>query len=127
MQTTELQPTSMCMQHRTAPLLCILCIAPYLGAATPASADCATPPSLASPLPLLLLVVVLQGYLVGVAVKGVGYRMEPVEEAVVAAALSSKAGPGAVRRMYWEQEAEKNNPPYPYPNPVKAVRLKVCF
>jgi hypothetical protein len=62
---------------------------------------------------------------VGVAVKGVGYRMEPVEEAVVAAALSSKAGPGAVRRMYWEQEAEKNNPPYPYPNPVKAVRLKV--
>jgi hypothetical protein len=51
--------------------------------------------------------------------------MEPVEDAVVAAAMSRKGGVATTPTMFWEQEAEKNNPVYPYNKPTRAVRLKV--
>lgn len=71
----------------------------------------------------------LQGYLVGVTVQGVGYRMEPVPETTIAAALAARRGAAdnssSKRRIIWEQEAEKTNIAYPHKQPAKAVRLKV--
>jgi hypothetical protein len=81
---------------------------------------------------LLTLIVVLQGYLVGLTVQGVGYRLEPVSEDVVKAAIRARKGDAAAedssvkRAMFWEQEAEKSNIAYPHKQPAKAVRLKVC-
>jgi hypothetical protein len=78
-----------------------------------------------------------QGYLVGITVQGVGYRMEPVAAATVAAALAARRGTPAdstaagsssskaSRRIIWEQEAEKTNIAYPHKEPAQAVRLKV--
>ena len=59
---------------------------------------------------------VMQGYLVGLTVKGVGYRLEPVE------------GPVTSQKTYWEKaNYEKSTVTYPYSKPVSAVRLKVGF
>jgi hypothetical protein len=71
---------------------------------------------------------------VGVTVQGVGYRMEPVPAATIAAALAARRGTApedgsssskTSRRIIWEQEAEKTNIAYPHKEPSKAVRLKV--
>jgi hypothetical protein len=85
------------------------------------------------------LLLLLQGYLVGLTVQGVGYRLEPVADDVITAALAAKRGDesGAAAdgssgrdsssrpRLLWEQEAEKSNIAYPHKQPAKAVRLKV--
>jgi len=69
---------------------------------------------------------------VGVTVQGVGYRLEPVADEVVKAAVRARRGEAAAedssikRRMFWELEAEKSNIAYPHKQPGKAVRLKVC-
>eukprot|EP00879_Flechtneria_rotunda_P013535 GHRR01014133.1.p1 GENE.GHRR01014133.1~~GHRR01014133.1.p1 ORF type:complete len:426 (+),score=168.68 GHRR01014133.1:344-1621(+) len=75
---------------------------------------------------------VMQGYLVGLTVQGVGYRMEPVANATLAAALGSSTGeasssPSSSKRIIWEQEAEKSNIAYPHKQPARAVRLKVGY
>ncbi|KAF8066366.1 rplF [Scenedesmus sp. PABB004] len=78
---------------------------------------------------------VTQGYLVGLTVQGVGYRMEPVPDATVAAALAARRGDadaagGAAapkRRIIWEAEAEKSTITYPHKAPARAVRLKVGY
>uniref|UniRef100_A0A383WGD5 Ribosomal protein L6 alpha-beta domain-containing protein n=1 Tax=Tetradesmus obliquus TaxID=3088 RepID=A0A383WGD5_TETOB len=74
---------------------------------------------------------VMQGYLVGITVQGVGYRMEPVSAATTAAALAARGGSSssskASRRIIWEQEAEKTNIAYPHKQPAQAVRLKVGY
>lgn len=66
--------------------------------------------------------------------QGVGYRMEPVPEKTIAAALAARRGlspeeaataGSSKRRIIWEQEAEKTNIAYPHKEPAKAVRLKV--
>lgn len=52
----------------------------------------------------------------GVTVKGVGYRIDPLE------------GPPASPRWYFERGAEpKLSTPFPYQKPVTALRLKVGF
>ncbi|MEW5307413.1 MAG: hypothetical protein WDW36_009813 [Sanguina aurantia] len=60
---------------------------------------------------------VMQGYLVGLTVKGVGYRLEPYE--------------GPLKRTtswYFEKrEVEKTNITYPFPRPTTAVRCKVGY
>jgi hypothetical protein len=64
-----------------------------------------------------------QGYLVGVTVKGVGYRLEPADASDVI-----KAPPGAPpsgRRLFWEAGGEKVNVAYPHKQPSRVVRLKV--
>jgi hypothetical protein len=79
------------------------------------------------------VVLAAQGYLVGITVQGVGYRMEPVPAATIAAVLAARRGAApeggssskASRRIIWEQEAEKTNIAYPHKEPSKAVRLKV--
>lgn len=92
-----------CHNHATCRICCLLC------------AVCVSP----------------QGYLVGLTVQGVGYRLEPVPEEVVAAAVRARRGDAAAadssarRPMFWEQEAEKSNIAYPHKQPTKAVRLKV--
>ncbi|GAX77782.1 hypothetical protein CEUSTIGMA_g5225.t1 [Chlamydomonas eustigma] len=56
------------------------------------------------------------GYLVGITVKGVGYRIEPMEEAP------------AKRTWYFiDDEADRSAIVYPHPKPVPAVRLKVGY
>lgn len=74
---------------------------------------------------------VMQGYLVGVTVQGVGYRLEPVADTVIAAAQAARTGGSAAgsskRRILWEQEAEKTNIAYPHKEPSKAVRMKVGY
>jgi hypothetical protein len=68
---------------------------------------------------------------VGLTVQGVGYRLEPVSEDVVQAAVRARKGNAAAadssvkHSMFWEQEAEKTNIAYPHKQPAKAVRLKV--
>jgi hypothetical protein len=64
-----------------------------------------------------------QGYLVGVTVKGVGYRLEPADASDVI-----KAPPGAPpsgRVLFWEAGGEKVNVAYPHKQPSHVVRLKV--
>eukprot|EP00775_Hariotina_reticulata_P011504 gene11504-11647_t len=76
---------------------------------------------------------VTQGFLVGLTVQGVGYRMEPVPDATVAAALAARRGDAVAadgsskRLLIWEMEAEKTNIAYPHKQPSKAIRLKVGF
>ncbi|KAI8469130.1 MAG: hypothetical protein J3K34DRAFT_522405 [Monoraphidium minutum] len=68
---------------------------------------------------------VMQGYLVGVAVKGVGYRLEPADGCGV---ISSPPGaPPSARRLFWEPGGEKVNVVYPHKQPSRVVRLKVGF
>lgn len=72
---------------------------------------------------------VMQGYLIGVTVQGVGYRLEPVPDETVAAALAARRGDAATsqrQRIIWEKDAEKSTIAYPHKAPSKAVRLKVC-
>lgn len=67
----------------------------------------------------------------GLTVQGVGYRLEPVPEDVVKAAIRARRGDAAAedasvkRPMFWELETEKSNIAYPHKQPTKAVRLKV--
>ncbi|KAJ9522510.1 hypothetical protein QJQ45_008357 [Haematococcus lacustris] len=57
---------------------------------------------------------VLQGYILGITVKGVGYRMEPVDT------------PVAKQRCHYELDSSANTPPtYPHPQPTAALRLRV--
>nr|8A22_Ae Chain Ae, uL6m [Polytomella magna]8APN_Ae Chain Ae, uL6m [Polytomella magna]8APO_Ae Chain Ae, uL6m [Polytomella magna] len=58
-----------------------------------------------------------QGYLVGLTVKGVGYRMEPVED-IPAKYLSWS------RPVYFDRTTP---PAYPFKKPAKAVLLKIGF
>ena len=61
---------------------------------------------------------VSQGYLVGLTVKGVGYRMEPVEEAVTKTRWFTENS---------REGTEKVAVNYPYTKPAQAIRLKVGF
>lgn len=78
---------------------------------------------------------VMSGYLVGLTVKGVGYRMEPADDALAQAPLRR---PGAVLRsrspggppkpwFYEAPAAEKQNVTFPYNKPSGAIRLKVGY
>lgn len=59
---------------------------------------------------------VMQGYLVGLTVQGVGYRLQPVEEPVTA------------DKWFFERvNQEKSNITYPYTKPASAIRIKVGF
>lgn len=68
---------------------------------------------------------VMQGYLVGVTVKGVGYRLEPADDS--AAIRRPPGAPPSARRLFWEPGGEKVNVSYPYKKPSRVVRLKVGF
>lgn len=68
---------------------------------------------------------VMQGYLVGVTVKGVGYRLEPADGC--AAIRRPPGAPPSQRRLFWEPSGEKVNVAYPHKQPSKVVRLKVGF
>ncbi|GLI63362.1 hypothetical protein VaNZ11_006295 [Volvox africanus] len=84
---------------------------------------------------------VMSGYLVGLTVKGVGYRMEPVEDPTgeVASRVPkltyaqvlrrSRAPGGAAPKPYYFESAgeEKQNVTFPYSKPVSAIRLKVGY
>lgn len=90
---------------------------------------------------------VMSGYLVGITVKGVGYRIEPVEDAAAAeAALRLRGNPHSARHSrlpstpmdtsappparswYFEAtSAEKQAVTYPHGKPAGAVRLKVGY
>lgn len=68
---------------------------------------------------------VMQGYLVGVTVKGVGYRLEPAD-----GSPAIRVPPGAEpssRRLFWEPGGEKYSVTYPHKQPSNVVRLKVGF
>ncbi|GBF98899.1 ribosomal protein L6 [Raphidocelis subcapitata] len=68
---------------------------------------------------------VMQGYLVGVTVKGVGYRLEPAD-----GSDAIKRPPGAPpsgRRLFWEPGGDKVNVAYPHKEPSRVVRLKVGY
>ncbi|KAF5831399.1 hypothetical protein DUNSADRAFT_13189 [Dunaliella salina] len=58
----------------------------------------------------------MQGYLVGLTVKGVGYRLEPIEESV-----------SRTRPFFEQGQYDKSNITYPHTKPVSAIRLKVGF
>lgn len=62
-----------------------------------------------------------QGWLVGLTVKGVGYRFEPITDKD----LSDTTSGQKPRTITWEAEAEKSTATYPFKAPTRAVRLKV--
>jgi ribosomal protein S30 len=66
---------------------------------------------------------VVQGYLVGVTVKGVGYRLEPADSSPAIAA--PPGAPVTARKLFWEAGGEKTNVSYPHKQPSRVVRLKV--
>ncbi|GLC47172.1 hypothetical protein PLESTB_001709000 [Pleodorina starrii] len=84
---------------------------------------------------------VMTGYLVGLTVKGVGYRMEPVEDPTgeVAARVPkltyaqlmrrARAPGGAAPKPYYFEAAgeEKQAVSFPYNKPASAIRLKVGY
>ncbi|EFJ40918.1 hypothetical protein VOLCADRAFT_99166 [Volvox carteri f. nagariensis] len=84
---------------------------------------------------------VMSGYLVGLTVKGVGYRMEPVEDdrgevasrvpqLSYAQLLRRSRAPGGPRpKPYYFEAAgeEKNVINFPYSKPASAIRLKVGY
>jgi len=59
---------------------------------------------------------VMQGFLLALTVKGVGYRLEPVEEVVT-----------RPRKFFEQNPSDKTNFQYPYNKPVSAVRLRVGY
>ncbi|KXZ46210.1 hypothetical protein GPECTOR_46g279 [Gonium pectorale] len=83
---------------------------------------------------------VMSGYLLGLTVKGVGYRMEPLDEGAeglrrnVGLTLAQRArrardpNGSSPRPYYFEAtNAEKQNVTYPHNKPASAVRLKVGY
>ncbi len=84
---------------------------------------------------------VQQGYTVGITVKGVGYRMEPVDTPAGSGSGSEQAAstggqqgstqsPSALRGRRFYYEPRGGDAPaltYPHPRPVQAVRLRVGY
>ncbi|GFR44703.1 hypothetical protein Agub_g5701 [Astrephomene gubernaculifera] len=86
---------------------------------------------------------VMAGYLLGLTVKGVGYRMEPVEEvsedmirsvrlSPTQLARRSRAPDGAAPKPYYFEAPgaagdKQQNVAFPYNKPASAIRLKVGY
>ncbi len=81
---------------------------------------------------------VMQGYMVGLTVKGVGYRIEPADDlpdggapAAAAAAEAGQQARSSSRRITFEQAPPGGdkvvNIAYPHPRPVTALRLRVGY